>query len=82
MAEPGARHRRGCQHRLDDGYCEETIDTLPGWCACDRSPGRALGEVAMLEYLEYAAFLIAVFGCLYYIMNSLETEDLPKDPER
>ena len=36
----------------------------------------------MLEYLEYAAFLIAVFGCLYYIMNSLETEDAPKDPER
>jgi hypothetical protein len=36
----------------------------------------------MLEYLVYAAFFVAVFGCLYYIMNSLETEGTPNDPKR
>ena len=33
----------------------------------------------MMEYLAYAAFFVAVFGCLYYIMNSLETEGAPDD---
>jgi len=39
------------------------------------------GEVAMLEYLGYAVFLVAVFGCLYYIMNSLETEQRGGEPK-
>jgi hypothetical protein len=39
------------------------------------------GEAAMLEYLGYAVFLVAVFGCLYYIMNSLETEQRGIDPK-
>ena len=34
----------------------------------------------MLEYLAYAVFLVAVFGCLYYIMDSLETEGPPDRP--
>ena len=33
----------------------------------------------MLEYLGYAVFLVLIFGCLYYIMNSLETEDASQD---
>jgi hypothetical protein len=36
------------------------------------------GRLKMLEYLAYAVFLVAVFGCLYYIMNSLESEGDPK----
>jgi hypothetical protein len=36
----------------------------------------------MLEFLAYAAFLVAVFGCLYYIMNSLETEGPPEGPKQ
>jgi hypothetical protein len=35
----------------------------------------------MLEYLGYAAFLVLIFCCLYYIMNSLETEGSPEDPK-
>ena len=33
----------------------------------------------MLEYLAYGAFFIVMFGCLVYIMNSLETEGGPED---
>jgi len=36
----------------------------------------------MLEYLEYAVFLIVMIGCLLYVMSSLETEGSPKDPNR
>ena len=36
----------------------------------------------MLEYLAYAAFLVGMFLCLRYIMNSLETEDAPQDRDR
>jgi hypothetical protein len=36
----------------------------------------------MLEYLAYAAFLIAVFVCLVYVMSSLETEEPPKGPQQ
>lgn len=36
----------------------------------------------MFEYLGYAAFLVLIFGCLYYIMNSLETEGAPEDRKR
>ena len=28
----------------------------------------------MLEYLTYAVFFIVMFGCLRFIMNSLESE--------
>jgi hypothetical protein len=35
----------------------------------------------MLEYLAYAVFLIAVFGCLLYVMNSLESEG-PSGPQK
>ena len=35
-----------------------------------------------LEYLGYAAFLILMFGCLRYIMDSLETEGASEDRER
>ena len=31
----------------------------------------------MLEYFAYAVFLVAVLGCLYYIMSSLESEGPP-----
>jgi hypothetical protein len=40
------------------------------------------GEVALLEYLAYAAFFVAVFACLYYIMDALESEGVPKDPKQ
>jgi hypothetical protein len=36
----------------------------------------------MLEYLGYAAFFVLIFGCLCYIMNSLETEGAPEDRNR
>jgi hypothetical protein len=42
--------------------------------------GRDWGRLKMLEYLAYAAFLIAVFGCLVYVMNSLETEGPSEGP--
>jgi len=35
----------------------------------------------MLEYLGYAAFLILMFGCLRYVMSSLETGETPDDPK-
>lgn len=36
----------------------------------------------MLEYLGYAAFLIVMFLCLRYIMNSLEVEEASEDRDR
>jgi hypothetical protein len=44
--------------------------------------GRDRGRLKMLEYLTYAVFLVAVFGCLVYVMNSLETEGPPVDPQQ
>ncbi|MBO0765868.1 MAG: hypothetical protein J2P50_14960 [Hyphomicrobiaceae bacterium] len=32
----------------------------------------------MLEYLAYTVFFIVMFGCLWYIMDSLETEERRK----
>lgn len=60
------------------GHCEEAIDTFPSWCACDHRGGH---WVEMLEYLAYAVFLIAVFGCILYVMNSLESEG-PSGPQK
>ena len=42
----------------------------------------ASGEVLMAEVLAYAVFFVLMFGCLWYIMNSLETEEAPKDRDR
>jgi hypothetical protein len=36
----------------------------------------------MLEFLAYAAFFVLMFGCLRYIMKSLETEEASNDRER
>ena len=36
----------------------------------------------MLDFLMYTVFLVAVFGCLYYIMSSLETEGPPEGPKQ
>ena len=36
----------------------------------------------MLEYLGYGAFLVVMFGCLLYIMSSLETEGASGDHKR
>lgn len=36
----------------------------------------------MLEVLAYAGFFVMMFGCLWYIMTSLETEEAPKDRDR
>jgi hypothetical protein len=36
----------------------------------------------MLEFLAYVVFLVAVFGCLLYVMNSLETEGPPGGPKK
>jgi hypothetical protein len=33
----------------------------------------------MLEYLLYAGFFVVMFGCLRYIMQSLESEGTPED---
>jgi hypothetical protein len=33
----------------------------------------------MLEYLAYAAFFIMMFGCVRYIMQSLESDGTPED---
>jgi hypothetical protein len=43
-----------------------------------RRPGReeviagATGEVVMAEVLAYAVFFVLMFGCLFYVMDSLE----------
>ena len=42
----------------------------------------ATGQVLMREVLAYAVFFVLMFGCLLYIMNSLETEEAPKDRDR
>jgi hypothetical protein len=42
----------------------------------------ATRQVSMLEVLAYAVFFVLMFGCLLYIMNSLETEETPKDRDR
>ena len=42
----------------------------------------ATGQVLMLEVLAYAAFFVLMFGCLLYIMSSLETEEAPKDRDQ
>jgi hypothetical protein len=47
-------------------------------CAVSRSGSYRLG-VLMLEFLTYAVFGIVMFGCLWYIMGSLETEGAPED---
>jgi hypothetical protein len=36
----------------------------------------------MLEFLTYTVFGIVMFGCLWYIMDSLETEGPPEDRNR
>jgi hypothetical protein len=36
----------------------------------------------MLEILGYAVFFALMFGCLLYVMNSLETEEAPKDRDQ
>jgi len=36
----------------------------------------------MLEVLAYTAFFVLMFGCLWYVMNSLETEESPKDRDQ
>jgi hypothetical protein len=36
----------------------------------------------MLEYLEYALFVVLVIGCLIYVMNGLEDEGAPSDPKQ
>jgi hypothetical protein len=36
----------------------------------------------MLEFLGYAVFFVLMFGCLWYIMISLESEEAPEDRER
>ena len=32
----------------------------------------AIGEVVMAEILAYAVFFVLMFGCLFYVMDSLE----------
>jgi hypothetical protein len=34
-----------------------------------------VGGRAVLEYLGYGLFAVCMFGCLVYVMSSLETED-------
>jgi hypothetical protein len=36
----------------------------------------------MLEFVVYAMFFVLMFGCLWYIMDSLETEGAPEDRDR
>jgi hypothetical protein len=33
----------------------------------------------MLEFFTYVVFFVLMFGCLHYIMSSLETEEVPRD---
>lgn len=42
----------------------------------------ATGQVLMREVLAYAVLFVLMFGCLLYIMNSLETEEAPKDRDQ
>jgi hypothetical protein len=37
------------------------------------------GKVSMLEFIAYIVFFVLMFGCLLYIMSSLETEEVPRD---
>jgi hypothetical protein len=38
-----------------------------------------MGDAEMLDYLEYALFVVLMIGCLGYVMRSLETEEAPPD---
>src|SRR5262245_59063136 len=69
------RDRGGSGPRLLWCGRRRTIDTF---IFCGKViAGAGLGGLKMLEYFEYAAFLIAVLGCLAYVMNTLETEEPP-----
>jgi hypothetical protein len=41
-----------------------------------------MGDAEMLEYLAYALFGVVMIGCLGYVMSSLETEGVPRDPKQ
>jgi len=41
-----------------------------------------MGEAGMVEYLVYAVFIVVVIGCLLYVVNSLETEEPPREPKQ
>jgi hypothetical protein len=76
--------------RLQGAGIREVIPTLtfpeppPGAFRAAHLIGRKplrveLGEVLMLEFLAYVVFFVLMFGCLLYIMSSLETEEAPRD---
>ena len=56
----------GCQNSLHLRHsCARVLSQLPG----------AIREVLMLEFLAYTVFAIMLFGCLRYVMGSLDIEE-------